>query len=480
MAGDSISTFPGNSVVLIESPNPDGDGYLQGSGVVIGPHTILTASHVVFDTSDQTPVQNIKLYPGWDSTDPAQGPGYIPTTDTDHYNPIGTFGSDDVTRAQSASDFAIIDTSYTFSSWMGVLLNYAGGVVTATGYPAIAGGLQTDRVGTVSADPSFSVLDYGTLSTSAGNSGGPLWLDFNGSDDVAGIVSTGLWATQLTSADWTQIESWVSQDGYSLATNLAPVVTAVPNASLVVGQSISASSLIASISNPSGDDITNDIYEDLGGGSGYFTVNGVRQADGVWISAALSENVQYVAGASPGSDTLGVGIYDATTNSNISASVIATTIHAAPVVTAVPNVSLAEGQSISASSLFASISNPSGDDILEDIYEDFGGGSGYFTVDGLKYPDSIPIYATPSTEVQYVGGSSPSSDTLSVGIYDLTTNSYIYAPNSVVATTIQAEGNASDILWQNANGQASIWAMNGNTRIGGGPLSPNPGRVGAR
>jgi hypothetical protein len=213
---------------------------------------------------------------------------------------------------------------------MGVLLNYAGGVVTATGYPAIADGLQTDRVGTVSADPSFSVLDYGTLSTSAGNSGGPLWLDFNGSDDVAGIVSTGLWATQLTSADWTQIESWVSQDGYSLATNLAPVVTAVPNASLVVGQSISASSLIASISNPSGDDITNDIYEDLGGGSGYFTVNGVRQADGVWISAALSENVQYVAGASPGSDTLGVGIYDATTNSNISASVIATTIHAAP------------------------------------------------------------------------------------------------------------------------------------------------------
>jgi hypothetical protein len=114
MAGDSISTFPGNSVVLIESPNPDGDGYLQGSGVVIGPHTILTASHVVYDITEQTPVQNIKLYPGWDSADPAQGPGYIPSTYTDHFNEIGTFGSDDVTRAQSASDFAIIDTSYTF------------------------------------------------------------------------------------------------------------------------------------------------------------------------------------------------------------------------------------------------------------------------------------------------------------------------------------------------------------------------------
>ena len=33
----------------------------------------------------------------------------------------------------------------------------------------------------------------------------------------------------------------------------------------------------------------------------------------------------------------------------------------------------------------------------------------------------------------------------------------------------------SDILWQNANGQASIWEMNGNNLIGGGPVGPNPG-----
>ncbi len=34
----------------------------------------------------------------------------------------------------------------------------------------------------------------------------------------------------------------------------------------------------------------------------------------------------------------------------------------------------------------------------------------------------------------------------------------------------------SDILWQNADtGQVSIWEMNGNSLIGGGPVSPNPG-----
>ena len=456
---NSISTFPGDCVVLIESPVPNEQGsYFIGSGVAIGPHTILTASHVVYDTSEQTPDQNIVLYPGWNSTDPELGPGYIPTTYTDHYYELGTYGSDALTKAQSASDYAIIDTSYTFTSWMGVLTNYQGGAVTATGYPATASGYQTDSVGTVSADPSYSVLDYGTLSTSPGNSGGPLWLDYNGSDDVAGIVSTGSWACQLTASDWSQIESWVSEDGYSLGSNTGPVVTAVPSASVGVGQSIAASSLIASVSNPNGDDIIEDIYEDLGGGSGYFTVNGVRQSDGVWIDATPSDNVQYVGGSSPGSDTLGVGVYDATTNSNFSASMIATTIHVAPVVSAVPSISLNEGQSIPAASL-ASISNPSGDDILDEVYEDLGGGSGYFTVDGVKYFDDIPIYALPSEDVEYVGGPSPGSDTLSVGIYDLTTDSYIYASNSIVATTT---GNASDILWRNAStGGVEFWSPNG-------------------
>ena len=160
MAGYSASTFPYNCVVLIESPNPSEEGYyFIGSGVVIGPHTILTASHVVYDTSAQTPDYNIKLYPGWASTDPALGPGYISTALTDHYFEIGTYGSDLLTKAHSSYDYAVIDTSYTFTSWMGVLTGYQGGTVHATGYPATAGGYQTDSIGTVSADPSYLVLD---------------------------------------------------------------------------------------------------------------------------------------------------------------------------------------------------------------------------------------------------------------------------------------------------------------------------------
>jgi V8-like Glu-specific endopeptidase len=89
MAG-STSTFPYNCVVLIESHDPSEAGcYLEGSGVVIGSHTILTASHVVYDVSTQTKEQNIKLYPGWDSADPTLWPGYISMSYTDHFHENG-------------------------------------------------------------------------------------------------------------------------------------------------------------------------------------------------------------------------------------------------------------------------------------------------------------------------------------------------------------------------------------------------------
>ena len=46
--------------------------------------------------------------------------------------------------------------------------------------------------------------------------------------------------------------------------------------------------------------------------------------------------------------------------------------------------------------------------------------------------------------------------------------------NEVATGDFNGDGH-SDILWQNANGQVSIWEMNGTTRIGGGTVSTNPG-----
>src|SRR5689334_20770811 len=119
MPGDPTSTFPYDCVVLIESPDPSAAGYyFIGSGVVIGPHTVLTATHVVYDVSSGVADQNIKLYPAWNGMDPALGPGAISTTYKDHFNAIAANPSGDLFQSQSAVDYAVIDTSYTFSSWM--------------------------------------------------------------------------------------------------------------------------------------------------------------------------------------------------------------------------------------------------------------------------------------------------------------------------------------------------------------------------
>jgi hypothetical protein len=283
MASDVTSTFPYDCVVLIESPDPLEAGYyLEGSGVVIGPHTILTASHVVFDISEQTADQGILLYPGWDSVDPSLGPGGISTYYIDHFNDIGTLGTDELSEAQSALDYAVIDTTYTFSSWMDIVLDYSGGEVHMTGYPVTAGGEQTDQVGTVLADPNYPVFDYGTISPQPGNSGGPIWLDYDGSDDVAGVVSTGSNATQLTASDWSQIESWVSQDGYTLGT---PVMTALGIAFGILWRNINGG---VEIWNPNGSG--GFTYESLGTVSPSWQIEGTGDFSGNGEDSILWRN----------------------------------------------------------------------------------------------------------------------------------------------------------------------------------------------
>jgi V8-like Glu-specific endopeptidase len=525
---NSISTFPGDSVVLIESPDPQQPGfYLQGSGVVIGPHTILTASHVLFDITEQEAVQNTQIYLGWDSADPALGPGNIPTTYTDHYFQLGSVGSDELTQAESATDYAIIDTSYTFSNWMSPLPNYQGGVVNVTGYPATAGGLQTTQTGSVSADPFSSVLDYDTLSVSPGNSGGPLWVDDNGSDDVVGVVSTTGWAVQLTSADLNQIESWVSEDGYSLIApptvatppvtpppppppRIAPTLAAIASVSLAEGLSIPAASLIASIANPSGDAIE-EMFEDLGGGNGYFTVDGVRQPNNVWIDAQPSEIVDYVAGTTPGTDTLSVGLHDLTTNTDVvaSASVSVATAAPGPDTGAVlwqsadgqPAIWELNGATINRTGLIDADPGPNwkavgtgdfNDDGLRDILmQNTNGTVAVWEMNGANLLTS-GIVADPGPNWTIVGtgdfnGDDDSDIVLqnansSVAVWEmdgtsLKASAVVANPGQnwkVVGTGDFAGDGQSDILMQNANGSVQILEMNG-SRLAGSAMVADPG-----
>lgn len=51
-AGYSTTTYPYDTVAYIVVTYPDGESF-QGSGVIIGAHTVLTASHLWWDASDK-------------------------------------------------------------------------------------------------------------------------------------------------------------------------------------------------------------------------------------------------------------------------------------------------------------------------------------------------------------------------------------------------------------------------------------------
>jgi hypothetical protein len=229
------------------------------------------------------------------------------------------------------------------------------------------------------------------------------------------------------------------------ATTVLPTTTItvnVQNVSVAENTSIAASSLIASVSNPSGDNITFYEFWDGGTGNGHFTVNGVIQPDGQWIvvSASNLSSIQYVGGVSPGSESLYVAAYDGTLASwsNYSTLTATTTVpHVAPTVN-VQNVSVAENTSIAASSLIASVTNPSGDSITEYAFWDGGTGNGHFTVNGAIQPDGQWIYVLASnlSGAQYVGGSSPGPEPLFVDIYDATTGTWSNYGSLTATTTV--------------------------------------------
>ena len=177
-----------------------------------------------WDADDSLSATSWSVYPGYSvgaGLQPISGPSAI------HYFHIDDFNHQ-LTKAGSQSDFAVIDFAADLSSLgaFEIETNYPGGTVHLTGYPAIAGGSQTDQVGSVFADPISSVLNYGTVAANPGNSGGPVWVD-NGTPihpqpSVVGIVSTTGWAVQITSSDLQTIQTWEASDSYFGTSQISP------------------------------------------------------------------------------------------------------------------------------------------------------------------------------------------------------------------------------------------------------------------
>ena len=244
-------SYPYGAVVLIDvfSASGGGPGW-HGTGVLISPDEVLTASHIAFNSNDGL-ATDIAVAPGYQG---GAAPFGVLTGTVTHYNPVSITGGN-ITYADSQGDYAVIHLSHpvTGAPVMAVTPGFAGGPVHVTGYPDSAGGAtMVDDVQTVAKDPALTLL-RGSY-TGTGSSGGPVWsYGPDGKPQVVGLVSSGS-ATyntgndvQITQAAAAQIAAWVQQDDAGLA---EPAPYALPVASLAIYDATAKQAMSDTLSTP--------------------------------------------------------------------------------------------------------------------------------------------------------------------------------------------------------------------------------------
>ena len=249
----SNTSFPDSAVVYILDDIP-GQGEFQGSGVIIGPHTILTAAHLVYDADTGATADAISLYPGF-------------TPDSTTYNPPGALGGvqsihtikvadngEELSASATQSDFAIIDTSVDLTGYGVFALDpgFTSGDVVVKGYPASNDGNLTGTGGIVSRDGGLSDIASSSLPLSPGYSGGPLYdtVERDGSvvDAVVGTVSTNAESMKLTKAKVALIRHWIASDQSLYAGGQDAPKGLVPQLADTVSSAVNA----AAVAAPSG------------------------------------------------------------------------------------------------------------------------------------------------------------------------------------------------------------------------------------
>lgn len=207
----SNTEFPYNTVAYI---NDTINGIFNaGSGVLVSPDEVLTASHMVWSSLGYA-ANNITVAPGYNG-------GSTPYGDYSgswihYYNISDANGSESL--ASSQYDVAIIHLSSPVSTgYMGLQSNFSGGYVHITGFPQNYNNDMVDTTTTVSKDPNYSLLDSAV--TGHGTSGGPLWISGPNGPHIVGLVSSGdgvhQYNVQITTNIFNQIISWIHEDDFS-------------------------------------------------------------------------------------------------------------------------------------------------------------------------------------------------------------------------------------------------------------------------
>lgn len=213
----AITNFPNDAVcfILVDIP---GEGEFQGSGAIIGPHTILTAAHLVYDADTDVTADQVSIYPGFEPNGTAYNPaGALPGYQSIHTVKVPDY-DEELSAEATQRDFAVINTSADLTAYGSFALDpaFVSGDAVVNGYPASGGGYQGGIEGVVSRDGSLSDIGTSGLALAPGYSGGPLWHDVERNGNtvpaVIGTVSTNDDAMKLTRPKVGLIRHWIAAD----------------------------------------------------------------------------------------------------------------------------------------------------------------------------------------------------------------------------------------------------------------------------
>ncbi|TXM65504.1 DUF4214 domain-containing protein [Methylobacterium sp. WL69] len=223
LVGGASTTSPFRAVAFITATFAD--GYTQtASGAVVGVNDVLTASHVVWNAARGTATK-VTVAPGYDN-----GASPFGTYEAKLLNYYLWDANRDglVSTTEADEDVAILGFTERLSDRTGSFgldPAYASGDVHVTGYPGKYRGTKgiqlTDDTG--SGYERDGVFHFNAdVEANPGNSGGPVWYQGASGPTLVGVVSTAIFAADV-SGHWGQLQTWMSANDY-LMPAAAPIV----------------------------------------------------------------------------------------------------------------------------------------------------------------------------------------------------------------------------------------------------------------
>ena len=175
------------------------------------------------------------------------------------------------------------------------------------------------------------------------------------------------------------------------------------------GQTVAGGSFISSVADSSSRSITQYSIYDSGADGGHFTLNGVTLANGKWntVTAAQLAQLKYITGAGVGQETISIEAYDGSQWSAAYSTTATTTAPVKPPSVTASSKTVIEGQTLAASSLIASTSDPNGKAIATYALMDSGkDGTLYYNGTKLTAGAWYDYTAAQLAQVTWVAGSS--------------------------------------------------------------------------